>query len=382
MKRGRLLITAALLTAAVAVAYGYVREVQTHPGTSGPLHVDPADLGIGPVWATASHRHIIRVTNPSDEPITVKEFVPSCSCTSVTPEAFTLGPGESLDLEVELDLTQSPPKGSAFDGTTEVDLNPAFANPLLPIQKISIRAHASVPVKPFGRTVHVGALELDAQPPSTATVRLRVHPGITAVDISAESEDVELTVERGRDSDPQTWILEVRPTAAIALGRFEIPVKIETRSSGGTGESPPTTELTLTGNTTADVQFAPGSLHFPPTAVGQTAEETVTVWTQSGAPLSIKRVTSEAPGLTGRVEQLSGSQGAVVTIEKTVQTAGAVQEEILIETSVADASRGYRIRIPVNSYGTSDDALAKTSRDDRIEPIPEPSGPALLNGVK
>ena len=73
-------------------------------GTVSPLAAEPGSLDFGVVWNSGSFHWKLPIRNTSDATIDVKRVGGSCSCTSVSPSAFVLKPGERVELAITYDL--------------------------------------------------------------------------------------------------------------------------------------------------------------------------------------------------------------------------------------------------------------------------------------
>src|SRR5687768_14033297 len=62
------------------------------------LEADRADLNCGEVWEDPDYVRPVKVTNRSDREVRVTNMTGGCECTAVEPKAFTLAPGQSIQL--------------------------------------------------------------------------------------------------------------------------------------------------------------------------------------------------------------------------------------------------------------------------------------------
>lgn len=62
-----------------------------------------AVFNFGKIRSTQRVQHRFLITNPSQVPLRLLSLRPDCGCTSVLPERRTLGPGESIHLDLTLD---------------------------------------------------------------------------------------------------------------------------------------------------------------------------------------------------------------------------------------------------------------------------------------
>jgi hypothetical protein len=102
-----------LLVLTLALAGGgsaWFSPGRSTPATTPPglLTVQPADIDLGmlPQGGTASFS--VKVVNQQSQPIQVTKTEVSCDCTSVTPIAFAIGPGEAREITVVVDRKHEP----------------------------------------------------------------------------------------------------------------------------------------------------------------------------------------------------------------------------------------------------------------------------------
>ncbi|MCI0350305.1 MAG: DUF1573 domain-containing protein [Acidobacteriales bacterium] len=105
-------IACALALSVIACSFMFAGDDAPAPSKSalsptileGALSHDFGDIMFRPPRVDASH--VFRVTNVTDEPVTVEEVRTSCGCTAATISKRLLNPGESADLPVTLSFSQ------------------------------------------------------------------------------------------------------------------------------------------------------------------------------------------------------------------------------------------------------------------------------------
>ncbi len=79
---------------------------------SGGVHVH--DAIVGDVYASSEHQHQVTVTNRTSKVLEVDSILPTCNCTTVDQEPFSLTPGESRDIQFQVDLFRYFPEGETI----------------------------------------------------------------------------------------------------------------------------------------------------------------------------------------------------------------------------------------------------------------------------
>jgi hypothetical protein len=70
------------------------------------LRISRFDLQVGEVWESNAFRVSLPVRNVSNKEVGVRDIQAGCACLDVSPRTFTLAPGEELELQLTIDLTQ------------------------------------------------------------------------------------------------------------------------------------------------------------------------------------------------------------------------------------------------------------------------------------
>lgn len=79
---------------------------RTAPDAGKVLHVEPAELDVGMVWAEPGFHHRFRLQNSSRAPVVVERVAADCDCTHVSPASFSLGPGAAQTIDIDIDLAR------------------------------------------------------------------------------------------------------------------------------------------------------------------------------------------------------------------------------------------------------------------------------------
>src|SRR5262249_52816263 len=100
--RGRGL--ALLLGACGVCSWCAVVQKGRGPDSTG-LWVSPERLNFGEVWEAEQFRWVLPVTNGSGEDIEIVNFATSCNCLSVEPRAVVIPAGQTVEVNLVLNLT-------------------------------------------------------------------------------------------------------------------------------------------------------------------------------------------------------------------------------------------------------------------------------------
>lgn len=196
----------------VAMTLAVVAALAARPwAVSGPhLHIHPCaaiELGEGPPGVTL--RHTYRIASVGSEPVEYR-VVSGCGCLVITPAAGTLKPGEAVNLQLSLKLTQ---RGKTESGSFRIESNDPDQPSVLRYAKGTCPAALETDVTSidFGRLMRGSVM-----PTKTLTVRSALVP-LDDYQITGDDTIVEISTPPGRRPP---FAVEVRPKADLPDGTY------------------------------------------------------------------------------------------------------------------------------------------------------------------
>jgi len=195
----------------------------------------------------------------------------------------------------------------------------------------------------FGRPSVLGQ-PLPAQ--SFRVSAMRPLLGVRAVAAEPEKFAVDVrTLEGGKDFE-----VSVRPQAPLPLGSIDSRVAVIARLENG--QEVPDISVRIRGELRPDIQVLPeGGVSFGARVIGETARETISVWSVTGQAIEIVSVEPESSLV--RVapcgEQTASSRS--YTIEESIAAEGP--RESAVQIAVRSRGELHRLTVPVRSHGVA-----------------------------
>lgn len=329
-----------LLTTAVARLVSPSRPAQTLEGSSGStLHVPPEGLNFGRRWMAERFVWTFPVANHGHERVTVHSIAASCSCLSVSPDQFTLEPGESVSLSVTINLAAK----ARSDGDVALELIPrgvsAGGTPLPPNSWV-IRGKAQhfatldTPLN-FGR---VSVLEQPLKPlRAVVTTAVPLPEGLDA-STTSDFAQVKLTPI---PSEGCKYQFELSFSKPLPVGTTAGEITLTPRN--GAGAALPITTIPFAANLVPDVGCWPPSVEAGVHTVGESFTQTVRLESLSRRPFRLLSVSARGDGLS--VRQVDGE----VTITQECRGVGRQSGEVVLRVEAADGC--YEVKTDVRYLG-------------------------------
>lgn len=279
------LATGAGLTSATVLVLG--TRANTRPGLSVP----ESCLSLGDVWEDSSFRVILPISNSSRSPIRIDEVATSCTCTSVTPRAFTLQPQETQQVEVTIDLTGTVGQRACTKSPFSVKIMPHIADsnsePLVWTVHGTVWCALNLSMRSIdlGNNLVQGSSFPVTTIPATATETL-AHLG-------AECNPAYGTVnvrEKLAQSVCQEFELEIILNPLLPPGNFAFPIALSPVLRSG--DHLPRISISVTGCIRSNVAITPDILLFYDVPLEGTnpARESVILSSLLGTPLTVDAI--------------------------------------------------------------------------------------------
>lgn len=323
-----------------------------------PLRVLESDLDMGKVWVQDDYRHTLRVFNDSDHPITIDGFHTSCHCTSVDADLLTIPPGDFRSVDVSLDLLKYARDSEVDDTRIELRLIPAaqvyppsswpvwtlIGEFVWPLRVSPARLHFAEPIS-YGVEPPPGNLFVECESPyNQIDVQCDyAHGCVTAVDVAPATDSLGLP----------HFQLNIRLRDDLPVGRFESQVLLF-GAAPSHGRAPPI-PLVVSGEVTADIEWDPKRLLLASQGRGSSDTRRVSVWTKSGAALTVTPLGTVAPGTVVTLLPDQGHNGLVVFDIRPAIATGVNATEFSFLAEGPSLPRPLTVSIPVIYDGGHDE---------------------------
>lgn len=283
--------------ASLGAAIRFVRSHGDHLELA-PLAADR--LNFGDAWEQHSFRWTVPVTNSGTRSVRIDEIEGSCDCTAIAPQEFELAPGETQELSLTINLSQSDWRDDEQARSFETTLRPRLgaevnaANPVWVVRGHVLRnpISASPAVIDFGNELIAGT------PFSSRESVISLAPGnhFARMEASCVPPDAGRAVLDLIDGEPRRYRLSVTPGETLGRGRFTFSVLISARDeTEGRG---PVLDLKAVGTVQGDIVAQPEKVRFGARPVGSAGVDQVVLFSHQGRPLKV-RIVQESSGVTG-----------------------------------------------------------------------------------
>ena len=259
-------------------ATGPAMPSRTLLSTSDRLVVDRTSLERIPTIGFVS-RHFT-VSNESTESITITGVTTECSCTSITPIAFALGPGDSQRVDLSIN-------GSAYRGRRNAKIKTRVQFQIgEEAESFEFEAAVYDPVH-YSPPRIPAEITLGSSPVSTPW-RVETDPAVSELNVTVPSQVCSLT-ETANDSSSTTW--EVRFKTIESLPSLRLPVKFTMQIEGREFDWSDEFQYPVE----SDIRYSPPMILVRPESGHPTAQ--FSVWSESGEPISEANLGTSLHGL-------------------------------------------------------------------------------------
>jgi hypothetical protein len=358
-----------ILTAAIfcVAAPAILAEVLTAPSQQRLLTLQPGSLDFGEVWAQPHFRWTMMVSNPTDQAINVDQIDTSCRCVSVEPSSFSINPGDSLVLNVSMNLQgEAADRQQAAGGidreSVTISLTPHVRGSM---RTESWHIHGTVrrAVLTSAAAIDFGDVSRDALKRSRQTILVRcVEPDSTlAVETALRFGPVAITPVSG-DKGLHQIDVGMSENTPIGTVNSELVIKPSTHD----GAPLPSLRLPISANVLGDIEAVPSAIAFSVVSPGQGVEESLVLRSRNNTAFDVENVAVDDDGLSAVMEAGAASQKRCIV--RLMPSKGAARRAC-IRFDIRSRADGHEesVRVPVtySSLGSSgnDLALAKTTPD-------------------
>lgn len=287
-RRGRIIILAGMIGLFVLVFWMAMKSRQMIAVPVG-LVVSANDLDVGEVWEQGEFQRNLTIRNTTEKEVTIDGFSSSCGCLSIEPSSLTIPSGKEAEVRATLNLTL----GDSRDNMNfEVKITPVLRDLYgqhPPVWIIRGQARRLMKLRP--RTISFYANQLvrgQAFPSHTAIATPNIELGSLKAKYPAELATVE--VARCTE-DNNSFQVNITPRKSLPVGPFRFDVLLEPVRKD---KLLPIVKLPIEGRVMGDVQAIPDSVILGARRVGETATETLTLRSEGGVPLVVRRFCADS----------------------------------------------------------------------------------------
>jgi hypothetical protein len=250
----------------------------TRPPTLGPTIVCVSDLDFGEVWEQKDFHWTLRLRNVDTAPVEIVDFTSSCSCAFISPKSTIVGPGESSDIAVTLNLN--------FPASAPSDLSQMEFSALI-IPRISssstldmpwkIRGHVKRAISLDPKQVDLGGDLICGRIVQSKVVMAACHSPLAALRAELDTRVASIRIDR-TSSEPngaQNFTIRVTACPRRDPGLFEFDIPLHATLVDGVALPP--VLLHVRGIAWESTVPVPSSLLFGAVTIGKTATETVSL---------------------------------------------------------------------------------------------------------
>jgi hypothetical protein len=323
--------------------------------TDSPIRIPETSLDFGTRWMQDSIEIALPVHNVAGRILDITNIATSCACTVVDRPSLTLGPRETQNLKVKLDVgrkrAQTLSRGES-DFEASITMSVANWTPSAWRWRIHGKIASPITISPPQPALHVIAgAKLEplswkvVAAPQVRSLRLASATGVA----DARLDPVD---------PPHGYRLSAKPLKRTAIGRFVSKIVLQA-TGGGTMSFPPTT-VEIEGRVDPPVRFEPPVALIGALEVGRSGTKEMSLVSVIGTPFTLADV--KAAGNAGASVQWDVHQKGPVHAIRVSQksTAVGVHTTVLkatVRMAQADLAP-FEIQLPIVYDGTQ---VASTS---------------------
>ncbi|MFQ5730909.1 MAG: DUF1573 domain-containing protein [Planctomycetaceae bacterium] len=340
---GRWLWVVGVLVALSALG-GYFSQRRKTWVDRGPIEIAAEQLDFGLVPVQKRFQWTVSLKNISDRTLRVTELAASCDCTSIAPNAVSLAPGETEDIQLTLDL--QPP---ISEGATRrirpfsVNLTATIEGGRIPGRVWTISGQVRSPLKVSPSKVDFGESLVEGAPFKPMSVVVESHEPCSELAASCNDRRVALTVAKV-DGLPNRFRVSVFPSTKLPVGWHEFTIDLAPVLASGHNQV--TVSIPVVARVVPEFGFAPATGHLGGVERGQTLIETATLFSRRKREFIVSKAVSHSPHV--QVTRVPSHPAAFRIHCKNGQPGvHSAQVEFLIETDsgIEERTRTFRYRV-------------------------------------
>lgn len=249
---------AVVLIAAASYWCLSVRWWSPQPG----LTVQPEYLHIGEVWAREQFPWTLPVRNATQDVVQVKRFESGCGCTAVKPTNLSLASGQTVDLDVTLDLTKLfRPSNTGFEEDFLVEIIPVYVNVKPPHSGWRLHGRLRRPLAVSQTRLHFDEPLVAGKACPPRTLRVKLEDAGQDLRVSTDQSILNANMERSASS-PREYLVAIQPLSGLGVGKFESVVRLGVTHRDKRRLVAPESLVRVTGEVVPDIGALPQEIHF------------------------------------------------------------------------------------------------------------------------
>jgi hypothetical protein len=344
----------ACLIVASFLAYGFWGGAWSNERSSvkNDLVVEEQFLDLKNVWVDSKFPCRLPIRNGSKHTIDVLGFSTSCSCLTITPQAFKLKPGEEIVVNLVLDLGRGFNKKDSDEVPFEISLSPQVKDKQTNNEGWSIRGTARRLLKVV--PMSIGFSEEHTRGETLVPVRAKVFAAAPLKNLLVKSSRQEflVTIEK---KTAYEFELTVSPPSTLSVGRFDCKVFLQPVEGEQKEPSLPESVVSVTGRVHAEVEAIPSTLIFGAQPCGEKVSKTVCLISRTGKSFKLKswRIPVGLKDLSKIKVEKGIDDSIVLSLEVDGPPDVHHKREVILELLYGTDNLPLEIRVPLSYYTLS-----------------------------
>jgi hypothetical protein len=210
----------------------------------------------------------------------------SCHCAVLAPESVVIGPRQTVELSVKLDLTENVPAQAALpQRDLGVWISPLIRGTTVPQAgwRVHGRVRSAFALEP--RFVHFGESAIKGYAFPSRTVIATGHVPLRDLVASCNALDASARVST-LSSGSNQHLIEITPVNSLPLGPFRFEVTLRATTSEGVVLPP--VSFPVDGRVVPEITVVPERVLLGAAALGQTLEQTVFLRSLNGKSFTVE----------------------------------------------------------------------------------------------
>ncbi len=268
------------------------KHSQSSSGDS-PLSIPEQDLNLGRVYETNALTHQFRVTNVTNQPVTIARFLRTCECLGITPDAeVTIQPQDTKTFGVRLKLLSGGRYASPLDGEPfRVRFSAVYSteDQAEQVEDWTLNC-VIVPTIRFSQPVIRIGTQSQRQALIEQSLDLEAIHDIGSIDCEAPDHWAVQIVQEQSGSSSQKFRINVRSHGKLIRRQVEDVLRLTPLTLRN--EQLPTKELRIVGDVVRDIVAFPEEIHYGLRRCGTAAREVVCLRSLTNGKFIVRTVTS------------------------------------------------------------------------------------------
>jgi len=318
------------------------------PPVIAGLVVDQANLDLGELWEEKDFRCKIPITNLTDYPIEIFDFVSSSGCcmpVSCEPRQLKIAAGQTAQLELRLGLAERGAKELGMGRRPlRVEVSPVLRVPEKAPASWVFTGIIKSRVTLDAQSLSFGDSPAQGEAPVTRKVVATAHVPLQSLKAKVRADMV--TVRVVPHTNGTQFDLLISPVPSLPPGKFSTDLTVHILDDEGQDRQVAT--LPVFANVQPEIRAFPARLYLPSAPVGMTTEGVLVLQARMDVTVIVEKIETELAEMTVTPIDVPGTQAGrafrvvqshvkegdqTSTVRFTVRRAGAKAEMLAIEIS-------------------------------------------------